>query len=71
MREEKAVNVAILKRLAEIDKKLPTHDAALRDIYENLLPLLTAPPDPPREEIGFHIKDDAVPYRVKNRASRS
>jgi hypothetical protein len=71
MGEEKAANVAIVKRLAEIDRTLLTHDAALRDIYEKLLPLLTPPPDPPREEIGFHIKEDAVPYRVKKRASRS
>ncbi len=71
MREQQAANAAILKRLAEIDKMLLTHDAALRDIYQKLLPLLNPPPDPPRKEIGFHIKEDAVPYRVKKHASRS
>jgi len=71
MREEQAANAAILKRLAEIDKTLLTHDAALRDIYHKLLPLLTPPPDPPRKEIGFHIKEDTVPYRVKKHAARS
>ena len=52
MREEQAASAAILKRLAEIDKTLLTHDAALRDIYHKLLPLLSPPPDPPRKEIG-------------------
>ena len=45
-------NAAILKRLAEIDKTVLEHDAALRDIYQKLLPLLTPPPEPPRRQIG-------------------
>ncbi len=54
-REKLAVNVAILKRLAEIDKTLLEHDTALRDIYQKLLPLLAPPPEPRRRQIGFHI----------------
>ena len=53
MREQLASNVAILKRLAEIDKTLLQHDASLRDIYRKLLPLLQPPPDPPKRRIGF------------------
>jgi hypothetical protein len=64
-RETLAANVAILKRLAEIDKTLLTHDTALRDIYQKLRPLLAPPPEPPKPEIGFHVKEDSVPYRVK------
>jgi len=26
-----------------------------------------APPAKPRREIGFHIKEDSVPYRVKRK----
>ena len=52
-REKLAVNVAILKRLAEIDKTLLEHDTALRDIYQKLLPLLAPPPEPRRRQIGF------------------
>jgi len=53
LREKVATNVAILKRLAEIDKTLLEHDTALRDIYQKLLPLLAPPPEPPRRQIGF------------------
>ena len=52
-REKLAANAAILKRLAEIDKALLQHDAALHDIYQKLLPLLAPPPEPPRRQIGF------------------
>ena len=53
-REKLAANAAILKRLAEIDKTLLEHDTALREIYQQLLPLLAPPPEPPRRQIGFH-----------------
>jgi hypothetical protein len=65
LREHLAANQAILKRLAEIDKTLLGHDAALCDIYEKLLPLLVPPREPPKTEIGFHVKEDSVPYRFK------
>jgi hypothetical protein len=71
LREALAANVAILKRLAEIDKTLLLHDAALRDIYQKLRPLLEPPPLPPKPEIGFHVKEDGVPYRVKRRFART
>jgi propanediol dehydratase small subunit len=54
MREELMTGAVILKRLAEIDKKLVTHDVVLRDIYEKLRPLL-APPEVQRKEMGFHV----------------
>jgi hypothetical protein len=54
MREELATNQKILKRLAEIDQNLLTHDTALRDIYQKLLPLLTPPKTSPKRKIGFN-----------------
>lgn len=61
MREDLVTNAAILKRLSEIDKALLLHDAALRDIYHKLLPLLAPPPESPKPEIGFHVKEKATP----------
>jgi len=71
IREDLAANAAILKRLAEIDKTLLTHDLALRDVFQKLRPLLAPPPTPPKPEIGFHIKENIVPYRVKKRLVRA
>ncbi len=70
MRENLAANAAILKRLAEIDRTLLLHDGALRDIYQKLRPLLEPPPAPTKPEIGFHVKEDAVPYRINRRTAR-
>jgi len=53
LREVLAHNQVVAKRLAEVEKTLVTHDAALRDIYQRIKPLLLPPPDPPRKKIGF------------------
>lgn len=70
MREDQAANAAILKRLAEIDQTLLLHDSALRDIYQKLLPLL-APPEDEKREMGFHVREEATPYRVKVKRRRN
>jgi hypothetical protein len=68
MREHVAANAAILKRLAQIDQTLLIHDTALREVFQKLRPLLEPPPAPPKPEIGFHVKENTVPYRVKRKA---
>ena len=69
MREDLVANAAILKRLAEIDKTLFAHDISLREIWEKLRPLLAPPPPPPpKPEIGFHVKEDSVPYWTRGKS---
>ena len=67
MREDVAVNAAVLRRLAEIDKPLLVHDVTLRGILQKLCPLLEPPPQPPLPDIGSHVKEDAARYRVRKK----
>ena len=53
LREMLASHQGVAKRLTEAEKTLLTHDAALRDIYQRIQPLLLPPLDPPRKKIGF------------------
>ncbi len=53
LREVLAENQVVAKRLAEVEKTLVTHHAALRDIYQRIKPLLLPAPDLPRKKIGF------------------
>jgi hypothetical protein len=39
----------------------------LGEIHQKLRPLLEPPPPTPKPEIGFHVKEDAVPYRTKRK----
>lgn len=61
----------VLKKLAQMDAKLLQHDDALRVIWQELQPLLSPPPEPPKPEIGFHVKEDAPRYRAKPRPSKN
>lgn len=59
MRSEIAADSALKSRLDQIDRTLMSHDAALRDLYTKLRPLLLPPPpDPPKRSIGFHSKKE-------------
>jgi hypothetical protein len=71
MRAEAGRNQDLMRRLAEIEKTLIGHDGALRELYNKIRPLLTPPPDPARPEIGFHVREDAVPYRTTRKRSHS
>ena len=56
MRDEIMANATILKRLAEVDRRLLEHDVVLREVVERLQPLLDAPDkeEKDRQKIGFH-----------------
>lgn len=61
-RETLAINQNILRRLAEMDKRLLLHDSALSDtlsdIYKKLRPLLQPTAIKPRRIIGFGPQQD-------------
>jgi hypothetical protein len=57
----------ILKKLAQIDATLLQHDDALRIIWQELQPLIAPPPEPPKPEIGFHVRDKGAKYGAKPR----
>jgi len=49
----------VLKKLAQMDAKLMKHDEALRAIWQELQPLVTPAPLPPKKEIGFHVRNES------------
>jgi hypothetical protein len=56
MRDAFLANTTVLRRLAEIDRRLLEHDTVLRELVGRLQVLLDAPPveEPERPKIGFH-----------------
>jgi hypothetical protein len=66
-RELIAGQAEILKKLAQIDATLLQHDDALRIIWQELQPLLAPPPEPPKPEIGFHVREKGAKYAAKPR----
>ena len=54
MRDEIASNLSILRRLAEVDKKLIEHDLVLGEVVSRLQPLLAPAPEKKKPKIGYH-----------------
>lgn len=54
MRKELAISQEVLKRLAQIDKKLLEHDHVIEDLVHNLIPLLEEPPSEEKPAMGFN-----------------
>ncbi len=67
MREQLLATVDLAKRLAEVEKDLLTHDVALRDLYQQLRPMLLPPPTPDRKPIGFDIRERRAAYRLNRK----
>jgi hypothetical protein len=69
LREITSTNRELAEKLAELERRIAGHDEEIQTIFEAIHQLVT-PPEPPRKEIGFHIKEDGVPYRIKRKAAR-
>ena len=66
LRETLALHKELAHKLAELERKIEGHDTSIRTLF-NAIRELATPPAKPRGEIGFHIKEDSVPYRVKRK----
>jgi len=69
VREVLALNHELAQKLGELERKVTAHDKEIQAIFEAIRQLMT-PPQTPRKEMGFHIKEDALPYRVKTKPAR-
>jgi ORF6N domain len=57
----------------ELKARLDVHEVAIVEFLQRIMKILDPPPpppEPPPPEIGFHVKEDAVPYRIKRRTAR-
>lgn len=68
LREVTATNRELAQKLAELERRISSHDEEIQTIFEAIHQLVT-PPEPPHKEIGFHVKEDSVPYRIKRRTA--
>lgn len=65
LREQINANRALAKKFAELEKRMDSHDEAIATLFEAIRQLLE-PTDGerPQREIGFHVKEQARPYRA-------
>ena len=66
LRRMLAANEPFAHKLAELERKIEGHDTSIRTLFDAIRELAT-PPARPHREIGFHIKEASVPYRVRRK----
>jgi hypothetical protein len=62
-----AANAELSIELAELERRLDSHDGAIVDLFAALKRLLESPEPKKKREIGFHVRERAARYRMKKR----
>ena|SRR2546422_660016 len=69
LREQLATDRDLARKFAALEKRLDSHDESIAALFEAIRQLLEpVTPETSRREIGFHVKEQAAPYRVKRRS---
>lgn len=69
LREVLATNKELSAKFSELERRLGDHDAAIKTLFNAIRQLLEPPATEKKpREIGFHMKEEARKYRVRNGA---
>ena len=69
LRETLSLHKELAHKLADLERKIVNHDESIQTLFDAIRQLMT-PPETPKKEIGFHMKEAGVPYRIKRKLSR-
>jgi len=67
LREMVSGNAVLAAKLAELERRLDSHDEAIANLFEAIRQLLT-PPTKKKREIGFHVGENGARYRIRKTA---
>jgi hypothetical protein len=68
LREMVAANAQLAAKLKELERRFDSHDQAIANLFAALKQLVEPSEPPKRREIGFHVRENAARYRVRQRA---
>jgi len=67
LRQRPDANRELAQKFSELEQHVGKHDEEIAAILEAIRQLM-APPEKPRREIGFHVREKTPRYRVRKRA---
>ncbi len=67
LRRALETNRELARKFSELERRIDKHDTEIDAILEAIRQLM-APPEKPRREIGFHVREEAARYRTHKRA---
>jgi hypothetical protein len=65
LREALETNRELAQKFGELEKRVGKHDQEIAAIIEAIRQLMT-PPEKPRRQIGFHVREKSACYRTRN-----
>ena len=65
LRQTLETNRELARKFSELEKRVGKHDEEIGAILEAIRQLM-APPEKPRREIGFHVREKTSQYRARN-----
>jgi hypothetical protein len=68
LREMVAANAQLAAKLKELERRFDSHDEAIANLFAALKQLLEPTDATKRREIGFHVREEGVRYRVRRRS---
>ena len=68
LREMVAANAQLAAELEKLERRFDSHDQAIANLFAALKQLIEPSEPPKRREIGFHVRENAARYRVKQRS---
>jgi hypothetical protein len=68
LREMVAANAQLAAKLEELERRFDSHDEAIANLFGALKQLVEPSEPSKRREIGFHVRENAARYRVRQRA---
>ena len=70
LREALETNRELARKFAELEKRVGKHDDEISAIIDAIRQLMV-PPEKPRREIGFHVREKASRYRTRKALGRN
>lgn len=70
LREALETNRELARKFAELEKRAGKHDDEIGEIIDAIRQLMV-PPEKPRREIGFHVRETASRYRIRKTVARN
>ena len=67
LRRALETNRELARKFSELERRIDKHDTEIDAILEAIRQLMV-PPEKPRREIGFHVREEAARYRTHKRA---
>jgi hypothetical protein len=67
LREMVAANAQLAGKLAELERRLDSHDEAIVNLFATLKRLIEPPEPKKKREIGFHVRERSARYQMKKR----